>query len=96
MATILRCKRIDLTPKRCERILYGDLSMFVPRVIRACLVHDNVFVRRHRQPNVDLKPDAVTMLVAGCDHLDAATCNSLVVDFKPFDLTQYLGPSSVR
>jgi hypothetical protein len=70
--------------------------MFMSCVIWAWLVHDDVFVRWHRQPDVNLKPDAVAMLVAGCDHLDAATCNSVVMGFQPLDLAQYLGSSSVR
>jgi hypothetical protein len=36
---------------------------------------------------VDLKSDAVTMLVTGSDHLYAATCNALVMTFEPL----YLG-----
>jgi hypothetical protein len=53
--------------------------MFVACVIRACLVDDDVLVRRNRQPDVDLKPDAVAMLVAGCDHLDAAAGNPVIM-----------------
>jgi hypothetical protein len=60
------------------------------------VVHDNVFVRRNRQPNVDLKSDAVAMLVTGSDHLHAATCDALVVIFEPLNFTQYLGAGSVR
>jgi hypothetical protein len=53
--------------------------MFVPCVIGVDVVHHNVLVRRNRQPNVDLKSDAVAMLVTGSDHLHAATCNALVM-----------------
>lgn len=96
MAIVLRSKGIDLAPKRRECVSYGDLSMLVACVIRSCLVDDDVLVRRNRQPDVDLKPDAVAMLVAGCDHLDAATCNPVIMGFQPPDLAQYLGSGSVR
>jgi hypothetical protein len=61
--------------------------MLVRCVTGASVAHDNVFVRRNRQPNVDLKSDAVAMLVTGSDHLHAATCNALVMVFQPLYLT---------
>jgi len=48
------------------------------------MVRDYVFVRRDRQPDVDLKPGAVAMLVTRRNHLYAATCNSMIMRFQPF------------
>jgi len=61
--------------------------MFVPCVIGAYVSHNNVLVRWNRQPNVDLKSDAVAMLVTGSDHLHAATCNALVLSFQSLYFT---------
>lgn len=54
--------------------------MFVPCVIGAYMVHHNVFVRWNRQPDVDLKSDAVAMFMTGSDHLHAPPkdfCNTI-------------------
>jgi hypothetical protein len=51
-------------------------------VISACVVYHNVFVRWNRQPNVDLKAGAVATLVTGCDHLHAATGNTMIMGFE--------------
>jgi hypothetical protein len=69
--------------------------MFVSCVIGACVGHNNVLVRWNRQPNVDLKSDAVAMLVTGSDHLHAATCDALVMILQPLYFIQYLGAGSV-
>jgi hypothetical protein len=59
------------------------------------LIHHDVFARRNRQPNVDLKSGAVAMLVTGCDHFHAATCDTMIMGFQPLYFTHYLGASSV-
>jgi hypothetical protein len=61
--------------------------MFMSCVISACVVYHNVFVRWNRQPNVDVKASAVAMLGARCDHLDAATGNTMIVYFQPLYFT---------
>jgi hypothetical protein len=57
--------------------------MFVPCVIGAYVSHNNVLVRWNRQPNVDLKSDAVAMLVTGSDYLHAAAGDALVMTLQP-------------
>jgi hypothetical protein len=79
--------RIDLTPNSRESVLYRYLSMFMSRVISACVVYHDVFVRWNRQPNVDLKAGAVTTLVTGCDHFHAATGNTMTMGFEPLYFT---------
>jgi hypothetical protein len=85
--TILRRQGIDLTPRSRESILDCHLSILVPCVIAACVVHHNVLVWWNRQPNVDLKSDPVAMVVTGSDHLHAATCNALVMSFQSLYFT---------
>jgi hypothetical protein len=46
----------------------------------------DVFVRRDREPNVDLKSGAMAMLVAWSDNGYAASRNALIVCFQPLDL----------
>jgi hypothetical protein len=76
-----------LTPNSRESVLYRYLSIFMSRVISACVVYYDVFVRWNRQPNVDLKAGAVATLVTGCDHLHAATGNTMTMGFEPLYFT---------
>ena len=85
-----------MTPKRCEGVPDRHLGMFVSRIAGPGLVDDDIFVRRHRQPDVDLKSGAMAMLLARRDHVDAATGNSVIVGFKPLAFTQYLRAGGVR
>ena len=57
------------------------------RVISACVVYHDVFVRWNRQPDVDLKAAAVATLVTRCDHFHAATGNTMTMGFEPLYFT---------
>src|ERR1700722_3302010 len=60
------------------------------------MVHHDVFVRWNRQPDVNLEPGAVPVLVTGCDHRHAAAGDALVVRFQPLDLLQYDAARGIR
>jgi hypothetical protein len=70
-----------LTPGSSESVLNRYLGMFVPCIIRRCIINNDVFVRRYCQPNVDLKSAAVTVLMAWSDYGDAATSDTFIVRF---------------
>jgi hypothetical protein len=71
-----------LTSNGRVSVLYRDLSMFMLRVMRRRLIDDDVFVRRNRQQDVDLKVGTMAMLVARPDHFNAATGNTMIVGFQ--------------
>jgi hypothetical protein len=83
---LLSCKVVDLTPGSREGVFYRYVGMFMTWVIGGRMINNDVLVRRNRQPNVDLKPDAMAMLLAWSDNGDAASRDALVVCFQPFDL----------
>jgi hypothetical protein len=58
-------------------------------VIGSRMVHNDVLVRRNRQPNVDFKSGAMTMLVTWSNNGYAAPRNALIVCFQSFDLFKY-------
>jgi hypothetical protein len=87
LASVSRCKGIDLTPNSRESVLYRYLSMFMSRVMRRRLIYDDVFVRRKRQPDVDLKSGTMAMLVAWRDQFNAATGNTMIVGFQSLYFT---------
>jgi len=70
-------RQSDAEPPRS--ILNRDLSMFMPRVISSRISDNDVFVRWDRQPNVDSKSHAMTMLVAWSDNGYAASRNALIM-----------------
>lgn len=53
--------------------------MFVAWVVGPLMIDHDIFVRRNRKPDTNLVAVAVTVLVAGCDHADAATDDVIVV-----------------
>jgi hypothetical protein len=63
--------------------------MLVPRVVNMRMVDDDIFVRRKRNPDVDLEAGAMAMLVAWRDNGYAASRDAPIVGFQPFDLFQY-------
>jgi len=82
----LGCKVVDLAPGRRERVFYRRVGMFMTWVICGRMIDNDVLVRRNRQPDVDLKPDAMAMLLAWSDNGDAASRNALIVCLQPCDL----------
>ena len=52
-------------------------------VIGSRMIDNDVFVRRDREPNVDLKSGAMAVLVARRDHFHAATGNTMIMGFQP-------------
>jgi hypothetical protein len=87
LASVSRCKGTDLTPNSRKSVLYRYLSMFMSRVMRRRLIDDDVFVRRKRQADVDLKSGTMAMLVARRDHFNAATGNTMIVGFQSLYFT---------
>jgi len=51
------------------------------------MIDDDVFVRRKRQADVDLKSGTMAMLVARRDHFNAATGNTMIVGFQSLYFT---------
>ena len=60
--------------------------MFMSRIVNRRMVYDDIFVRRYRQPNMDLKSGAMAMLMAWRDNGYATSRDALIVSFQPFDL----------
>jgi hypothetical protein len=82
----LSCKVVDLTPGSREGVFYRYVGMFMTWVISGRMINNDVLVRWNRQPNVDLKADAMAMLLAWSDNGDAASRNAFIVCLQPFDL----------
>ena len=82
----LGCKVVDLAPGSRESVFYRYVGMFMTWVISGRMINNDVLVRRNRQPNVDLKPDAMAMLLARRDNGDPASRNAFIVCLQPFDL----------
>jgi hypothetical protein len=72
------------------------MGMFMSRFIRHRMINYDVFMRRKRQPDTDLKSNAVAMLLAGCNHFNTAACNTMIVGLKPLYFTKYLRTRRVR
>jgi hypothetical protein len=70
----------------------SHLRIFVSGIIAGRLVHDDVFVPRKSQPDVDLESGAVSVFGARCDCLDATPGNALrmasnrTISFKNLEL----------
>ena len=79
-----------------KRILDRYLNMFVPRILRRCVVDENVFVRRNCKPDMDLEAGAVTVLVTRCDHSYAASDDAMIVFLQPVCLTIDYGAHGLR
>ena len=80
------CKGVNLTPGDRESVPDRDFNVFVPRVVNMQMVNDDIFVRRKRQPNMDLESGAMAMLVARRDNGYATSRDALIVSFQPFNL----------
>jgi len=91
-----RRKIIELAPGISKRILDRGLGMFVPWIMRRCMVDDDVSVWRNCEPDMNLEAGAVAMLVAWGDDLHAATRNALCMCFQPVYFAQYLGARGIR
>lgn len=78
-------ERVKLTTRSREGVLDRDLNVFVSCVVDRRMIDDDALVRRNRQPNMNLKSSAVTMLVAWCDNGYATSRDALIVGFEPFD-----------
>jgi hypothetical protein len=63
--------------------------MFVPRVVNMRMIDDDIFVRRKRNPNMDLESGAMTMLMARRNNGYATSRDAPIVSFQPLDLFQY-------
>ena len=78
---------VDLAPSSDESVLDRCLGMFMPWVIGGRMINNDVLMRRYSEPNVDLKPDAMAMLVAWSDNRYAAARNAFVVRLQPLDFS---------
>jgi hypothetical protein len=66
-----------------KRILDRNLDMFVSCIVRWRVVDHDAFVWRNREPDVNLKAGAMTMLVTRCDHSYATPYDAMVVLLQP-------------
>jgi hypothetical protein len=70
-----------------------DFNMFVSVVVRRRVIDYDVFVRRDRKRNMDMKSAAVTVFVAGCGYSYVASNDVAIVFFQPlhfaFDRSAY-------
>jgi hypothetical protein len=80
------CKSVNLTPGVRESVPDRDFEMFVPRVVNMRMIDDDIFVRRKRDPNMDLESGAVAMLIARRNIRYATSRDAPIVSFEPFDL----------
>src|SRR5665213_3516717 len=60
------------------------------------MVDDDVLVRRHGKPDMDLKAGSVPMLVARRDHCDAAGGGAPMAGFEALDVVEDLRAGGVR
>ena len=97
-AVLLTCLRevIDLPSSGGKRILDRYLNMFVPCILRRRVVDENVFVRRNCEPDMDLEPGTVTVLVTRRDHSYAARSDAMIVFLQPVYLTINYSTHSLR
>jgi hypothetical protein len=79
-------KSVNLTPGGRESVPDRDFNVFVPRVVDMRTVDDDIFVRRNREPDMDLESGAMAMLMARSDNGYATSRDALIVSFQPFDL----------
>jgi hypothetical protein len=86
-ASILLPKIIDLAPGGRESVLDRDLGVLVALVVRRRVAYHYVFIRRHRQQDVDLKAFSVPMVVARSDHGHPAGGNAMIVSFQLLEFT---------
>jgi hypothetical protein len=77
---------LDLTPGSRKSVLDRYFGMLMSWVISGRMINNDVLVRRNRQPDVDLKPNAMAMLSARSNNGYAASCDTFVVRLQPLDL----------
>ena len=70
---------VELAASRGKCIFNRDLDMFVSRVVGWRMVNYDVFVRRKRQPDMDRKPSAVTVLLTRRDPGNPASNEVMIV-----------------
>ena len=80
-------KIIDLALGGRESVLDRDLGVLVALVVRRRVAYHYVFMRRHRQQDVDLKACSVPMVVARSDHGHPAGGDAMIVRFEPLEFT---------
>jgi hypothetical protein len=66
-----------------KRILDRNLDMLVSSTVRWRVVDHDAFVWRNREPDVNLKAGAMTMLVTRCGHSYATPDDTMVVLLQP-------------
>jgi hypothetical protein len=83
----LLSKIIDLALGGRESVLDRGLGVLVALVVRRRVAYHYVFMRRHRQQDVDLKACSLSMVVARSDHGHPAGSNAMIVRFEPLEFT---------
>jgi hypothetical protein len=83
---LLGRKVVDLTPNGCESLLNRHPGMFMTWVIGSRMINNDVLMRRYSNPNVDLKPNAMAMLVTRGDDGYAASRNAFIMRLQPLNL----------
>jgi hypothetical protein len=83
----LLSKIIDLALGGRESVLDRDLGVLVALVVRRRVAYHYVFMRRHRQQDVDLKACSVPMVVTRSDHGHPAGGDTMIVRFEPLEFT---------
>ncbi len=77
---------VDLTPGSRESVLDRRVGMLMSGVISGRMIDNDVLVRGNRQPDIDLKPNAMAMLLARSNNGHAASRDAVVVRLQPLDL----------
>ena len=70
-----------------KRVFDRHLNMFVPLVVRRCMIDYDGFVRWNGKRDVDMEAGAVMVFVARCDHSYAASNDVAIVLFQPLYFT---------
>ena len=84
---------VELPSGGRKRVFDRNLNIFVSAVVRRRVIDYDIFVRRDRKQNMDLKSAAVTVFVARCDYSYVASNDVAIVLFQPlhfaFDRSAY-------
>jgi hypothetical protein len=74
---------VELPSGGRKRVFDRDLNMFVSVVVRRRVVDYDVFVRRDRKRNMDMKSAVMTVFVTRCDYSYVASNDVAIVLFQP-------------
>jgi hypothetical protein len=84
---------VELPSGGRKRVFDRNLNIFVSAVVRRRVIDYDIFVRRDRKQNMDLKSAAVTVFVARCDYSYVKSNDVAIVLFQPlhfaFDRSAY-------